>query len=319
MDETSNCASLDSATLERSLTLGKFAHQIIEQQYQRIVKQDRKVLADKDPEHVHQMRVGIRRLRTALEVFGQAVDLPEAAHDKRLREVARQLGALRDLDVQMATLKEDYQPRLNPTEQALINDGLTTLEKRRRKIFDKTKKRLTRLPYQNLKATYETWLNQPHYKPIANLSLLLLLPDLIHPLLSTLLLHPAWLISNDQISSKNSSLLHDLRKLCKRVRYQAEFFADFYGEAFQSWIEEVKDLQERLGKLQDSQVLSDLLADTLPRSTELPELQTTLEQERNDALSNWDEIRQKYLNSEFRCHLHQLVLKPVANDRLATS
>ncbi len=58
--------------------LEAYAHQVIAEQYRRIVKQEKKVLADKDPEALHQMRVGTRRLRTALQVFGGAIELPKA-------------------------------------------------------------------------------------------------------------------------------------------------------------------------------------------------------------------------------------------------
>ncbi|MBD1848449.1 CHAD domain-containing protein [Leptolyngbya sp. FACHB-711] len=58
--------------------LEAYAHQVIAEQYRRIVKQEKKVLADKNPEALHQMRVGTRRLRTALQVFDGAIELPKA-------------------------------------------------------------------------------------------------------------------------------------------------------------------------------------------------------------------------------------------------
>ncbi|MDD5298386.1 MAG: CYTH and CHAD domain-containing protein [Rhodocyclaceae bacterium] len=58
------------------------------------------VLASEDPEFIHQMRVGLRRLRSALRTFGPAL-APEfvAGFDAPLRALARKLGAARDRDV----------------------------------------------------------------------------------------------------------------------------------------------------------------------------------------------------------------------------
>src|SRR5262245_59919815 len=64
-------------------------------------------LAGADPEYLHQIRVALRRMRTALEVFADAVP-KEAASPLRdeLRWLARALGRARDWDVFIAaTLK----------------------------------------------------------------------------------------------------------------------------------------------------------------------------------------------------------------------
>ena len=73
------------------------------------------VLAAADPEYLHQMRVALRRLRTAFEVFGDAVPEPAASQlIDELRWLARALGCARDWDVFIAeTLKPalSAQPR----------------------------------------------------------------------------------------------------------------------------------------------------------------------------------------------------------------
>jgi CHAD domain-containing protein len=297
------------ADLKRSPTLGEYAYQMIEEQCDRIFKQEKKVLADEDPEPLHRMRVGTRRLRTALQVFQVAVDLPKAMSDKRVRSIANTLGQLRDLDVQIATIKTDYYPRLDKAEQKLINQVLESLTRQRRQSFKEVEETLNASSYEHFKTAYKNWLKQPKYKPLAELSLDALLPDLFNPLLSTLLLHEGWLIPVGQLSHSESLQLHDLRKACKRVRYQAEFFCPFYNQDFQSWVEEIKTIQEKLGSLQDSQVLFDLLSKELPSHTELPSLQTAIQQQQAQALADWDTLRCKYLEPTFRHHLHQLILE----------
>src|SRR5690349_24128611 len=61
--------------------------------------------ADKDPEHVHQLRVGTRRARAALDIF--ALCLPQKAYKsakKLLRGLRRAAGEARDWDVFRAGL-----------------------------------------------------------------------------------------------------------------------------------------------------------------------------------------------------------------------
>ena len=291
-------------------TLGEYAYAVIAEQYQQVIRQEKKVLADKGPEPVHQMRVGTRRLRTALQVFGRSITLPKEAQEKQISNLTHVLGELRDLDVQTSELTHTYRPRLNSMEQTLLDKAAKTLHRHRRKAFAKTEATLTRSRYQDLKAAYEQWLEQPQYTPIAQLPLLSLIPDLLHPLLSQVLLHPGWLSHADNSSESSNNALHDLRKVCKQVRYQAEFFACFYGEAFQNWVEEIKTIQSQLGQLHDSQVLSDLLKNELSKHSELPEFQAVLKQVQAEAMADWETIRHQYLNPSFRQQLHQIILKP---------
>jgi CHAD domain-containing protein len=293
---------------EHSLNLGEYAHQIIEEQYRRIIKQDQRVLDDKNPEHLHHMRVGTRRLRTALQVFNAAIDLPKAASTKRLRKLAQSLGAVRDLDVQMASLQDEYQPHLGKREQKQLTKALEFLHNKRAKAVNKMKRTLSHSRYQALKTAYETWLEQPEYTAVESLSLTASLPDLLDPLLSTLLLHPGWLISVEQATGE-STTLHDLRKVCKHVRYQAEFFTLFYGEEFGNWVQEVKEIQDSLGKFQDTQVLVELLAKALGKTNSLPGLQAVIQQKQIEALKDWEATRQRYLDPTFRNQLRQMLLQ----------
>lgn len=296
--------------LRSSSDLGGYAYSVIAQQYQHIVQQEQGVLADQDPEYLHQMRVGARRLSTALEVFGCAVKLPKAARKKRVRSLAKALGKLRDLDVQTNAVRTDYCPRLSVSENTLLNIALDTIDQQRCQACTEVEKILAQPNYEKLKAGYEDWLKKPAYTSLAGLSLQLVLPELLNPLLSALMLHPGWQISVEDTSKASTLVLHDLRKLCKSVRYQAEFFTDFYDQAFQDWIDEIKELQDSLGKVQDTHVLRKLLSDELPKEATLPELQTAMQETQDKAMVNWETLRHQYLDPDFRHRLHQMILEP---------
>lgn len=292
------------------ISVGQFAHQVLKKQYQRIVKHESAVLADTDPENLHQMRVGTRRLRTALHVFDFAIALPKAASAKRVGQVGKTLGKLRDLDVQMAELREVYRPQLKAKERSHVDTVLAALQEQRQDGYAEAKQVLTRSRYTNLKAAYEDWLEQPQYTPMADLSVYAVLPDLLSSLLSTLLLHPGWLVPSSDRSEAANETLHDLRKACKHVRYQAEFFVEFYGDAVHKWIQSVKQLQDQLGKLHDIQVLTELLTDHLPKRAKLKTLHQKVEATRMEVMAHWDTSRHQYLDPGFRYSLHRLLLSP---------
>jgi CHAD domain-containing protein len=296
---------------KRSLTIGEFVSTVIDKQYQHTIAQERGVLDDKDPEYLHQMRVGSRRLSTALQVFSHAVALPKAAREKQVRSLTKALGALRDLDVQTASVRENFYPRVNSAERKMLDKVLESLDKQRKQAFAEVKSILTHPSYEKLKGSYETWLENPKFSSPVHFHLELLLSDLLSPLLSALLLHPGWSIFVEDASEANSDVLHDLRKTCKYVRYQAEFFTDFYDTPFKEWIDELKELQDSLGKVQDMFVLQALLLRELPAGTELPELQRAIQDDLTGAMVNWEPVRQKYLNADFRYQLHQMILEPL--------
>ncbi|MFN3615192.1 MAG: CYTH domain-containing protein, partial [Rubrimonas sp.] len=65
------------------------------------------------PEGPHQLRVGLRRLRTAFAVFAPAIGGPAADDlDARARDLAAVAGAVRDLDVVAEAVDAGAEPRL---------------------------------------------------------------------------------------------------------------------------------------------------------------------------------------------------------------
>jgi len=70
------------------------------------------VLRCEDPEYLHQLRVGLRRLRSALRAFRDLLPKKEAERlARRTRRVMRKLGDARDWDVFVAWLESEKPPR----------------------------------------------------------------------------------------------------------------------------------------------------------------------------------------------------------------
>jgi CHAD domain-containing protein len=55
----------------------------IEKHFKKTIKYEKDVLQDQDPENLHQMRVGMRRLRSAATGFSPALALPKPAQEQK--------------------------------------------------------------------------------------------------------------------------------------------------------------------------------------------------------------------------------------------
>jgi CHAD domain-containing protein len=201
---------------------------------------------DKDPEHVHQLRVGTRRAGAALRIF--AVCLPDKVCKKarrRLRRIRRAAGAARDWDVFLMTLA-----------------GWPVRSERQRTGFDflagyalgqrlAAQAHLQEIgadePYafDRLLAETVAAVEGPTDGPET-------LADLARPLLSDRLRDLDEAAARDLNDYGN---LHQVRIAGKRLRYAMEVFADCFTHRFRDELyPAVEEMQEILGAANDSHV-----------------------------------------------------------------
>ncbi|NET38240.1 MAG: CHAD domain-containing protein [Cyanothece sp. SIO1E1] len=311
-------------------SLGDCAYQAIQNHFKKSIKHQIDVLKDEDPEPLHQMRVGMRRLRTALQVFQPALDFPETIGDQQIAKIAKSLGKVRDLDVLQIWFQKYLDSSATKSESKQIKQVLSSLQQRRRKQFTQMKKTLKSSRYQTFVESFSSWLAQPAYQPLASLSLEVVLPDLLLPLISHLLLHPGWLVATQFQSGKlqpiptmsfsalnqklqqQGTILHDLRKQMKQVRYQTEFFVNFYDSVYTAQTKEFRTIQDLLGQLQDESVLSEFLEHELGTAWKqlIPSLDQYFQQECLSIWQQWQPIQQRYLDPDFRNTLRHRVMAP---------
>ena len=312
-------------------TFGDWAYLAVKKHFKHTIKYETNVLKDIDPESLHQMRVGMRRLRTAINGFAPALSLSKAAKEQKVGKIARQLGELRDLDVLQDSLQNQYLPSLPTKEQDILKKVLSSLGKQRKKTLEQVQTTLKGQQYHKLKVAFQDWLEEPNYGELAEISIYEILPDLLLPSVSNLFLHPAWIVGvelndgkievlNDLGSDQVVKLLnthgdtvHSLRKQAKGVRYQMELFTDFYDSTYKDYLKDVKEIQSLLGEIQDSFVLAEFLTDNLDSdlTVQLPTLATELTETRYQVWKKWQSFQQRYLNAENRKDFHQAILQPV--------
>jgi CHAD domain-containing protein len=285
-----------------SPSVAALAHQLLSQQWQRLQKHVGRVLNQhpEAEESLHQIRVGLRRIGTWVEVFQGSVRLPKPLKPKRLQKLTRTLGQQRDLDVLLEILQEPCWQGLPAAEQAELKELEEDLRQRQAQAEKRSRRILEDADFQEFQAACAEWLEHPRYRPPAQLPLRESLPHLLAPLLAAWFLQPGWRIPAFPETEAQAEQLHDLRKATKRLRYQLEFFAPFYGETLQSWVKALKRLQEQLGRFNDLQVLqAQLPADS--------SLQNWLQEQQKLALQDWPTQQQRYCNPAEQQRLYQLL------------
>ncbi|TVP62185.1 MAG: CHAD domain-containing protein [Nodularia sp. (in: Bacteria)] len=312
-------------------SLKDYAYQAIQQHLKKTLKWEKQVKKDEDSEALHQMRVGMRRLRTAINSFNLLLNIPQPASNKKIGKIARRLGNLRDTDVLKETLETHYQPQLPHKEQKVLHTAFNALDKQREKALSKTQATLKGEDYKSLKQALAVWLDKPIYQPLASLPIQQVLPDLLLPEVSSLLLHPGWLAGTNIVDSEvevctnwepqnieqelttQGESIHDLRKQAKRVRYQMELFSDLYGESYAAYVAEVKSIQDILGSMQDSVVMGEWLANVFKSEIDasLPTLATLLKENRYQLWQQWQPLQERYLQAEHRHNFHLTILNPM--------
>ncbi|USR90069.1 CHAD domain-containing protein [Phormidium yuhuli AB48] len=309
-------------------TFGDRAHQAISAHVEHILKYEEDVLGDRDPEALHQMRVGMRRLRSDTVGFAAAIELPKPARNRKIGKMARTLGVLRDIDVMQDLLQRQLLPNSPQKERDRLEPALKTLAKRRKAARKDTEELLRGKAYNKFKGAIQEWLQHPQYRPYADLPIRDVVADILLPSISGLLLEPGWWVGQSRPTESwaeadssgsietakltpeevealllsQGKHLHNLRKQTKRVRYLMYLFTDLYSPTYQAYVSDMKELQEVLGNLQDSYVMAEFLSEALNQdfSKVAPELAQQLQRTRYQAWTEWQHLQSRYLSAPIR-------------------
>ena len=215
----------------------------------------------KSVESLHQMRVGLRRLRAALDLFDDLVALPEPMRAS-LDALAQQLGATRDWDVlatatlarfdgaaeQIASLQAAAQERARVSHAALS----TALEAPQ---------------HMQLLTQVEEWFEQRRWREqpgfdagaLQQKATRAAVPLLAHA--QRRLRKRARGLDDGNVADTSPHDRHRVRIAAKKARYAAEFFHSILpGRKMKRYIAGLSGLQDRLGELNDLAVAEGLLA-----------------------------------------------------------
>ena len=219
------------------------------------------VLADYDPEFLHDLRVAIRRTRSGLSLVKRV--LPAPVSDRFIRVFGR-LGGLtgptRDLDVYLLA-REDCLGRLPPSLRPGLEDFFAGLSRKRQV---EQKKLVEALRTKKNRAGLTAWqqaLKRRDRQPadLAGLP--------VQELAGRIILKRFKRVVRDGRvldAATPDTEVHRLRIQCKKLRYAMEFFGSLYPrQEMQGLIRHLKKLQEILGSFNDLSVQQEMLHQTL--------------------------------------------------------
>ena len=218
-----------------------------------------RVPAAPDQEPVHQMRVAIRRLRSALSIFKHVAPCPQLEGVAApLKLLATRLGEARDWDVFLdgtgARLAEAF------PGDARCAAMLRAASRKRRAAYGELKAVLAGPEFRALAAALAlAVVLRPWDRGEANEAL----RQDTTAFAAAVLARRAKRVRRDGrgIAELPVPALHELRKDCKRLRYTAEFFASLFpGKPTTRYLKRLSGLQEELGLLNDGAAISGLMA-----------------------------------------------------------
>jgi inorganic triphosphatase YgiF len=215
------------------------------------------------PEALHQMRVGLRRLRTAMKLFEDVVADDAYGHlEAEMKWLAGELDLGRDTDV---LIEETFRPAAQRLHDQTGMSGLgERLLKARTKAYDRVAETLAGPRHLLLMLDVAAWIDcgrwadpaDPRHGPLADRPV----EQLACEGLDTL---------RKQVRKRGKGLKgldperrHKLRIRAKRWRYALEFFAGLYDkdeakkdqDRLKTMLETLKALQDGLGALNDLKV-----------------------------------------------------------------
>jgi CHAD domain-containing protein len=235
-------------------------------------------LAGEDIEGVHQMRVCLRRMRSALTVFRTAIPKKASkSFSNEMRWAAKALDRARDLDVyiaeNLASRPKGHQKRLR-----------RLAEQHREQAYRQVERFITGTRYSELCKEFNEWIAERAWRETLSEDQRDNLQKNITPFASAVLeKHRSKILEyGKDIEQLDSEMLHQLRIECKKLRYATEFFSSLYGDQMKEFTGHLKNLQNLLGTLHDTAVMAGLQHDLLKnkKSEKLSKYTQKLERQR---------------------------------------
>lgn len=216
------------------------------------------LLAGRDPDALHQARVALRRLRSALTLFRHTVRGRDYQHlREELRWFAGQLGEARNLDV---LLGPDAPPPFAGNRRLRRK-----LRAEREAAYDKVMAAIGSERARALLLRFALWLELGawRFKPRAAAPVLALAADQLERQWRKVRRRGA------ELGRLDADAEHQLRIDVKKLRYSSEFLASLYAGKAEAprrgrFIAALKELQEQLGVANDGRIANTVAARLAP-------------------------------------------------------
>ncbi len=263
-DFMAEAKSLKTPGVTRSDTLAEAGRKILRYQFAQMLLNEEGTRLGEDIEALHDMRVATRRMRAALDIYGEAFT-PKTLKNllKGLKATGRRLGRVRDQDVfidnarqYLLTLPEDHRAGLNPL--------LSSWEGARQSYRQNMLAHLDSKSYRQFNEDFLVFVNSPG-AGVRSMPDGLLTPNLVCEIAPKLIYSCLGDVRAFEPLLDTATLpqFHALRIAFKKFRYSVEFFQEVLGPEVKLVIGDLKKIQDHLGELNDAQVATLILRDFL--------------------------------------------------------
>ena len=284
--------------LHAKQTVGEAARDILRECFDQITGNIDLIRASKDPAGPHQLRVGLRRLRSAFVLFCEQINKPEM---KRLNEEAKwlgqEIGALRDRDVTALDIVRPMQQSCpdEPSFAALSSLLAAERAKTRKHVRHVLKSQRAMSFLLDLARVVETM-------PIGKTGE----GDMPIGKLAKRALDRRWKSVREHakaIEKLTGEERHTLRKELKKLRYTVEFMAPFFSnKRVAPFTRQLKQLQSVFGELIDAAMIMELFSGETALGAQDPAAQraigwvigtrmTKSQQDWHEAKSLWKDLK----------------------------
>jgi inorganic triphosphatase YgiF len=206
-----------------------------------------------DPDGVHQMRVGVRRLRAAITVFSELLDCKQTEQIKRdLKWLAGKLAPVRDLDVFLKGKIEAFERSDAPT--AGLPELKSELVYRRDVAAESAKVAITTTRYRLLIFSILEWIEDGKWLRQSGAQAKRKIRSFAADLFERRTRKARR--KAKKAGKVDAHARHKLRIAIKKLRYALYFFETLYShngsaKALSRYKKYLKDLQDNLGALND--------------------------------------------------------------------
>jgi CHAD domain-containing protein len=230
---------------------GEGARRVLRRFFERMLAREESIRKAEDPEDVHQMRVATRRLRASLQV-AEAIYDPMLIQQfrKSLRRAAQALAIVRDLDVFLLAIRK-RRAELAEAEATMLDRLIAAVETERTAARVQMLADLQSRRYLRFKHDFAVFLTTPGnglaaLPPTG-------MPARVRDVAGSAIWqrYEQWRAFDVVLNDAQDEVLHEARIAGKRLRYTFEFFGPALGPKLSELLDQLAELQEHLGLLQD--------------------------------------------------------------------
>lgn len=243
-------------------SLGEGGRKVLRMHLARMLHFEAGTRSGKSIEDLHKMRVATRRMRAAWRVFDGAYrPKVQRRYVRELRNIARVLGEVRDVDVLLEDLDAYIAKLPGPGRDAV--EPLRSTWRRQREAG--RKRLLARLDSRQYREFVDDYLDFTESPGAAEITAPLGQPSLVRDTAGSRIL-----VAYEHVRAYETIItwadvptLHALRIEAKRLRYTMEYFSEVLPVTSRQLIAQVTEVQDHLGRLNDADVAARTTRDWL--------------------------------------------------------